>query len=81
MFEPTKMKVTKIPEKSPGPGSYVVDKYGLSGPPSKRKNRTNVMVSSGERFSIKQYEKDGPGPAAYNVSKSMLVPSHNVMLQ
>jgi len=72
--------IKKKPGTSPGPGSYRPDKYGMAGSTNKRRNRMNVMIGTDIRFNSKVYEKDGPGPGVYNVTKSLLVPSHNVML-
>jgi hypothetical protein len=77
----TKPKVKKQPDISPGPGIYVVDKYGLSAPPSKRRNPKNIMISTSRRAEGEMFKpKEGPGPGIYNLSTSMITPSHNVML-
>lgn len=65
----------KVPETMPGPGDYVLPstlKYG-------KKNRKNVMISTGQRESMGK-SKDGPGPGTYSVIPSLLRPSHNIML-
>ena len=67
---------------APGPGQYRPDPYGIAGSPDKRRNRKNIMVSTGQRLKemLKEYERVGPGPGVYNVSKSLITPSHNVLL-
>jgi len=75
MFKDSEKKVKRVPDKSPGPGSYSVDKHGMAGPVNKRSNRKNVMVCTEMRFNPKVYEKVGPGPGVYNTSKGMIMPS------
>ena len=67
---------------APGPAQYQVDKYGIAGSPERRRNRKNVMVSTANRGEgmLNEYQKSLPGPGIYNVSKSLVTPSHNVYL-
>lgn len=65
----------KVHDTLPGPGDYILPstlKYGS-------RNRKNVMISTGQRTSMGS-SKVGPGPGTYAVIKSLIRPSHNIML-
>lgn len=63
-------------DKAPGPADYVLPTTLKLGKP----NRKNVMIGTGKRADLTAGDPSLPGPGNYQVIKSLIRPSHNIML-
>jgi len=73
----TNVRSRKQPETLPGPGDYVLPSSLQYGKP----NRKQVMVSTGQRTNfVRRDALEGPGPGTYKTIKSLIRPSHNILL-